>query len=88
MSMIHRAKLRREGEIPSAPTTEENKVVEKVEEQVVETPTTDEKKYSKSEIARMSTADLQKLAVEIGIEDADEMSGNALKPLIIEKLGL
>lgn len=49
---------------------------------------TETKVYSKSEIQTMNTANLQALAKELGIENADETSGNKLKPLIIEKLGL
>ena len=44
--------------------------------------------YTVTSINRMAKADLQKLASEIGIEGADDKSGNALKSEIIEKLGL
>lgn len=44
--------------------------------------------YSKNDIMRMSTANLKELGAELGIEDADNKTGGALKPLIIEKLGL
>jgi len=47
-----------------------------------------DKKYSKHDIMRMPKADLQKLGEEIGIPDASQMTGNALKPKIIKKLGL
>lgn len=44
--------------------------------------------YTKSEINRMSTADLQNLAAEEGIEDAYETSGNELKKILTEHFGL
>lgn len=46
------------------------------------------KKYTKSEIQRMSTADLQSLAAEVGIEDAFETSGNELKKILFQHFGL
>nr|DAI23755.1 MAG TPA: Rho termination factor, N-terminal domain [Caudoviricetes sp.] len=44
--------------------------------------------YTKTEINRMSTADLKKLASENGIENATEINGSDLKKLLIEKFGL
>ena len=44
--------------------------------------------YTKTEINRMSTAELQKLALENGIDGADEMTGAELKKVLIEKFGL
>lgn len=46
------------------------------------------KTYTKTEINRMSTADLKSFAAENGIEDAELKSGSELKKLLIEKLGL
>ncbi len=46
------------------------------------------KAYTKTEIMRMSTADLQALATEQGINNAEEITGAELKKLLIEKLGL
>lgn len=48
----------------------------------------DEKSYTKTEINRMSTADLQKLANEHGFDKAEEISGADLKKMLIEKFGL
>lgn len=48
----------------------------------------DFKQYTKSEINRMSTAELQSLAKEHGIVDADETTGGELKKILIEKFGL
>lgn len=46
------------------------------------------KTYSKSEISRMSTADLKTLAPTLGIEVTEESTGAKLKEEIIAKLGL
>lgn len=48
----------------------------------------DQRKYSRSEITRMSAADLKKLAETLGIEVTEESTGKALKEQILEKLGL
>ena len=47
-----------------------------------------EKQYTKSDISRMSTADLKMLAPTLGIEVTEESTGAKLKEEIIEKLGL
>ena len=44
--------------------------------------------YTKTEINRMSTADLQALAAEHGIDGAEETSGAELKRILIEQFGL
>ena len=44
--------------------------------------------YTKTEINRMSTADLQAFAAEHGIEGAEEISGAELKRILIEQFGL
>ena len=44
--------------------------------------------YTKTEINRMSTAELQELALENGIGGANEMTGAELKKVLIEKFGL
>ena len=43
---------------------------------------------TKTEINRMSTAELQEFALENGIDGADEMTGSELKKVLIEKFGL
>ena len=48
----------------------------------------EEKQYSRSEISRMSSADLKALAPTLGIEVTDESTGAKLKEEIIAKLGL
>lgn len=44
--------------------------------------------YTKTEINRMSTADLKKLATSNGIDKAEDMSGSELKKVLIERFGL
>lgn len=48
----------------------------------------EETAYTKTEINRMSTADLQKLAAEHGVSGAEEISGAELKKILIEKFEL
>ena len=53
------------------------------------TKTENEKnQYTKTEINRMSTAELQTLALENGIDGADGMTGADLKKVLIEHFGL
>lgn len=62
---------------------------DKTEKTVADTvPFYGEVKFTKTDINRMSTADLQSLAAEQGIENATELSGAELKKLLIEKFGL
>ena len=44
--------------------------------------------YTKTEINRMSTAELQELALENDIDGADGMTGADLKKVLIEHFGL
>lgn len=44
--------------------------------------------YTKTEINRMTTSELQKLATENGVDDAKEINGSELKKILIEKFGL
>ena len=44
--------------------------------------------YTMTEINRMSSADLKKLASENGIENATKINGGDLKKMLIEKFGL
>lgn len=48
----------------------------------------DKIQYTKTDINRMSTAELQTLATENGIDGADGMTGADLKKVLIEKFGL
>lgn len=49
---------------------------------------TEQPQYTKTDINRMSTAELQSLAAEVGIENAFDKSGGELKKLLIEHFGL
>lgn len=44
--------------------------------------------HTKTEINRMSTAELQELALENAIDGAEQMTGAELKKVLIEKFGL
>ena len=44
--------------------------------------------HTKTEINRMSTAELQTLALENGVDGAEQMTGAELKKVLIEKFGL
>ena len=44
--------------------------------------------YTKTEINRMNTAELQTLAFENGVDGSNEMTGAELKKVLIEKFGL
>ena len=77
--------------------TEENKAVEKKEavddfSQYMNEPEIKEEsteaKYTKTEINRMSTAELKEVAKLNGVNDADDMTGGELKKVLIEKFGL
>lgn len=48
----------------------------------------EEEKYTKTDINRMSTADLKELAGKQGIDGAEEMTGADLKKALIEHYGL
>lgn len=50
--------------------------------------TLEKKKYTKTDINRMPTAELKTLAAEHGINDADTMTGAEIKKVLIEKLEL
>ena len=47
-----------------------------------------ENSYNKTEINRMPTSDLKKLAKKEGIKGTEEMTGADLKKALIEKFGL
>lgn len=54
----------------------------------LETQDNQEKRYTKTEINRMSTEELQNLAASRGIEGAYEMTGADLKRRLIADMGL
>ena len=62
--------------------------IKKVEEVKVVAEPIKEIAYTKTEINRMSTADLKKLAKSEGIKDVADMSGAELKKVLIDKFAL
>lgn len=56
--------------------------------QYMNEPIAGKHEYTKTEINRTSTSDLRVIAVEQGVENAEELTGAELKKLLIEKLGL
>lgn len=48
----------------------------------------EEKKYTKSEINRMSIAELKDVAGKIGVDNFDTMTGAELKKVLIKELGV
>lgn len=78
-------------DVPVGVKPVENKKVEEVKEddfaQYMNAPEeTSEVQYTKTEINRMSTADLKKLASENGLYDG--LNGAEIKKALIEKFGL
>ncbi len=72
-------------EVPDA-TTEENSLP--FSDMHIELETKTEKHHTKSEINRMSLAELQNLAAEVGAENAFETSSGQLKKNLIEFFNL
>lgn len=61
-------------------------LIKAVEEAIVEDTPIENAEYTRTEINKFSTAKLKEIAKELGLDDS--LSGNKLKPLIMEKLGL
>lgn len=73
----------------SAPVVEvKTEAVQAVENAVKPTTDADKPEYTKSDITRMNSEKLRKLAAEVGIADADDYTGGELKKMLIERLGL
>ena len=69
----------------------DGKVVGKIKEDVIEITDEEvikENQFTKTEINRMSTAELKEVAKLNGVEDADDMTGGELKKVLIDKFGL
>ena len=69
----------------------DGKAVGKVKEDVIEITDEEvikENQFTKTEINRMSTAELKEVAKLNGVEDADDMTGGELKKVLIDKFGL
>ena len=63
-------------------------LIELVAKTKQDVPKTQSVKYTKTEINRMSTSELQDLALNSGVTDAKSMTGAELKKLLIEKFEL
>lgn len=74
-------------EVLTSPTekVEEKVEVKPIEETIKVDAETETKKYTKTEINRMSTSELRNLAKSLGI-NGDEFVGSELKSILIEKL--
>lgn len=70
------------------PVGNNNTVVAETKEEVVEPIVEKQPQYTKTEINRLSTAELKSLASKQGIDNAEEMTGADLKKVLIEKFGL
>ena len=81
MTFAHKVKYNGKWYLPGE-TILEDTFVEKVEEKVVDVS------YTKTEINRMSTADLKALAEKENIPNASEMTGADIKKCLIEHFGL
>lgn len=67
---------------------EENKPLPFSDDDITFESREEEKKYTKTEINRMTTAELQNLAAVEGIDNAFETSGGELKKILIEHFNL
>lgn len=54
----------------------------------VEETTEESKEYTKTEIAKMSVAQLRELASELGYEDVENTSGSKLKEILVAHFNL
>lgn len=79
--MIHRNKKRKAEKKSALVQSAENP-------QTYTEETPEEQRYTRTDINRMSKDDLVSLANEVGIEYAEDMSGNELKKQLIEKFNL
>jgi hypothetical protein len=82
MGMMTRRNVKARAVVNTAP------VVKPVEEKRESTFTEKIKEsgLSKTDINRLSTADLQRFAKELGVKEAEEMSGNQIKKLLISAM--
>ena len=75
-------------DVPVGEQSVENKNIEDFSKHMNQPIEVTENSYSKTEINRMSTFDLKKLAKKQGIKGTEEMTGAELKKVLIEKFGL
>lgn len=77
-----------EGANPDIGNVSKNTIEVNQEDYVKETLKNIDKAYTKTEINRMSTSELQDLALNSGVADAKSMTGAELKKLLIDKFEL
>lgn len=77
-----------EGANPNSGNISKDIIVVNQENLVTEALKNTDKAYTKTEINRMSTSELQDLALNNGVADANSMTGAELKKLLIEKFEL
>lgn len=75
-------------ELSGANNKQGRPLIEKVGETTVKADETSHNGYTKTEINRMSTADLKKLAISENVKNAEELNGADLKKVLIKKFGL
>ncbi|MCD7724296.1 MAG: hypothetical protein LUI12_01865 [Clostridiales bacterium] len=85
MSMIHRHKVQRAAKKPPTVTNEN---VTELEAKKTTEKESENMSYTKTDINRMSKEDLVVLAVKVGIENAEEISGSDLKKMLIDYYNL
>lgn len=69
----------------------DGKVIGEIKDDVIEITDKEvikENQFTKTEINRMSTAELKEVAKLNGVEDAENMTGGELKKVLIDKFGL
>jgi hypothetical protein len=69
---------------PAKTETQEKNFLDEFEEEIK----AKESMYTKTEINRMSTAELKEVAKLNGVKDADDMTGGELKKVLIDKFEL
>lgn len=69
--------------VPLIEYVEELKATIEFTESVADETLAETKAYTKTEIQRMNVAELRKVATELGLEDADSMTGTKLKEYLI-----
>lgn len=84
--LIHRYKGRNKTNIPASSDIEQQEY--KDSDIVLETQEESDNQYTKTDINRMNTAELQAVAFNNGVDDAYEMTGSDLKKVLIDKFGL
>lgn len=73
---------------PAKTETKEKNFLDEFAENMNTSDEKEEVSYTKTEINRMSTAELKEVAKLNGVEDADDMTGGELKKVLIDKFGL